>query len=86
MIINQPTSFGVLVHEVLTQRIPFAGKSVAKVITAVVAKGHRPGYLENEEAACPVGLVKLADVCWTQDPAVRIGRLGGGGGDILVWS
>lgn len=24
-------SFGVLIHEVLTQRIPFAGKSVAKV-------------------------------------------------------
>lgn len=24
-------SFGVLIHEVLTQRVPFAGKSVAKV-------------------------------------------------------
>ena len=64
-------SFGVLVHEVLTQRVPFAGKSVAKVITAVVAKGHRPGYLEGEEAGCNPALVKLADVCWTQDPAVR---------------
>ncbi|CAM9110628.1 unnamed protein product [Pylaiella littoralis] len=64
-------SFGILTHEVLTQRVPFAGKSVAKVITAVVAKGHRPGYLEGEEATFPRGLVKLADVCWTQDPAAR---------------
>lgn len=45
--------------------------SYQKVITAVVAKCHRPGYLENEEEAMPTGLVKLADVCWTQDPVVR---------------
>lgn len=56
----------------LTQRVPFAGKNVAKVITAVVAKGHRPGYLDNEEALFPPGLTKLIDVCWTQDPAVCV--------------
>eukprot|EP00903_Cladosiphon_okamuranus_P008860 g8483.t2 len=70
-VVSDVYSFGVLVHEVLTQRVPFAGKSVAKVITAVVAKGHRPGYLEGEEKAFQPGLVKLADVCWTQDPAAR---------------
>ncbi|CAN0543603.1 unnamed protein product, partial [Ectocarpus sp. 12 AP-2014] len=76
-VLSDVYSFGVLVHEVLTQRVPFAGKNVAKVITAVVAKGHRPGYLENEEAQFPPGLTKLVDVCWTQDPAARPSSLNG---------
>ncbi|CAM9180735.1 unnamed protein product [Ectocarpus sp. 13 AM-2016] len=76
-VLSDVYSFGVLVHEVLTQRVPFAGKNVAKVITAVVAKGHRPGYLENEEAQFPPGLTKLVDVCWTQDPAARPTSLNG---------
>ena len=45
-----------------------------QVITAVVAKGHRPGYLEEEESMYPAGLVRLADVCWTQDPSVSNSR------------
>ena len=40
----------------------------------MVAKGHRPGYLEEEERMYPAGLVRLADVCWTQDPSVSTTR------------
>lgn len=42
-----------------------------QIITAVVAKGHRPGYFELEEDTFPPSMVKLANMCWTQEPEAR---------------
>ncbi|CAM9209981.1 unnamed protein product [Discosporangium mesarthrocarpum] len=64
-------SFGMIVHETITQRIPFAGKSMAKIIAAVLTKGLRPGFGEGEEEALPDGVVRLMDICWAQDPEAR---------------
>lgn len=41
-----------------------------QIITAVVAKGHRPGYLPGEVEALPQSLVRMAENCWTQEPEV----------------
>jgi serine/threonine protein kinase len=60
-------AFGVLLWELLTEQIPFNGRSAMQVITAVTQRPQRPIIPEN----CPVGLRQLIECAWDHNPYCR---------------
>lgn len=62
-------SFGVLVWEIFTSRIPFEGLSVTQLMYRVSVQGERPPIRPEDEI--PLGIQKLIKSCWSHDPALR---------------
>jgi len=63
-------AFGVLACEVLTGRVPFAGKTYVQIINVVLLKAMRPDAGFPPEGT-PEALTALVRRCWAQDPAER---------------
>jgi serine/threonine protein kinase len=66
-------SFGMVMFELLTGRIPWAGtgKTFAHQIMKAVVKGERPVVRKNELASAPKEFVELMHQCWDTDAIVR---------------
>ena len=65
-------SFGVVLYEMATASLPFAGKTAADTIAAVVGTPHPP--LRRED--CPRGLVAIIDRALAKDRADRYPSMG----------
>jgi len=66
-------SFGVVMFELLTGRIPWAGtgKTFAHQIMKAVVKGERPVVRKNELASAPKEFINLMHQCWDTDANTR---------------
>ena len=60
-------SYGMLLWEMLTRKIPFEGKDKVQITYAVVNKGERPEIPSDT----PKALADLISCCWAQDPQDR---------------
>ncbi|CAI5535116.1 unnamed protein product [Closterium sp. Naga37s-1] len=60
-------SFGIVLWELLTARLPYEGYSPLQAAVAVALNGLRPAI----PAGCPEGLRRLIEACWARDPAER---------------
>lgn len=60
-------SYGIILWEMLTEEVPFAGKESHNIILMVVIQHLRPPIPEN----IPTNLKKLIELCWSQDPQDR---------------
>ena len=66
-------SFGLVMYELLTCRIPWQGSgfSFAHLIAQAVARGERPDIRKEDLIGSPLEFIKLMEVCWDTDPKVR---------------
>jgi serine/threonine protein kinase len=62
-------SYGVLLWELLTGRVPYDTMTPLQAAVGVVQKGLRPPI----PPACPPGLAAVMRACWDRDPAARPG-------------
>ncbi|CAI5949116.1 unnamed protein product [Closterium sp. NIES-64] len=60
-------SFGIVLWELLTARLPYESYSPLQAAVAVALNGLRPAI----PAGCPEGLRRLIEACWARDPAER---------------
>jgi serine/threonine protein kinase len=60
-------SFGIVLWELLTGRIPYSDMTPLQAAVGVVQKGLRPPIPPN----CPPPLCDLMRLCWQRDPNVR---------------
>jgi serine/threonine protein kinase len=60
-------SFGILLWEMLTREVPFAGREPLQIMYAVAMTGERPAIPES----APEPLERLITMCWAQDPKDR---------------
>lgn len=60
-------SFGILLWELLTGKIPYNDMTPLQAAVGVVQKGLRPPLPPN----CPPPLADMMRLCWQRDPAVR---------------
>lgn len=60
-------AFGILLWEMLTESIPFKGKTAIQVATSVYRDDERPPI----PSSCPPELSVLISSCWTRDPDQR---------------
>lgn len=60
-------SFGIILWEMFTEEVPFAGKESHNIIFMVVIQHTRPPLPEG----IPENLKKLIEMCWAQDPQER---------------
>lgn len=60
-------AYGMILWEMLTDSVPFRGRSAIQVATAVVTKNERPAI----PSSCPGSLRKLIQLCWDRDPDKR---------------
>ncbi|PNW71561.1 hypothetical protein CHLRE_16g659400v5 [Chlamydomonas reinhardtii] len=60
-------SFGIVLWELLTCKVPYADMTPLQAAVGVVQKGLRPGVPAN----CPPLLGELMEACWTGNPASR---------------
>jgi serine/threonine protein kinase len=66
-------SFGIVMYELLTCRIPWAGSryTFTHLIKKAVMRGERPNIKKKDLAEAPDNFVKLMEVCWDIDPKKR---------------
>jgi len=66
-------SFGMVMYELMTGRIPWAGtdKTFVHLIMKAVVKGERPVVRKSELAHAPKDFVLLMHQCWDTDANVR---------------
>ena len=66
-------SFGVVLWELLTCRIPWAGSNYtfAHLIIRAVVRGERPEVTEEDLKDVPGGYVALMKQCWQSEPKER---------------
>ena len=66
-------SFGLVMYELLTCRIPWQGSgfNFAHLIAQAVARGERPDIRKKDLIGSPLEFIKLMEVCWDTDPKVR---------------
>lgn len=60
-------SFGIVLWELLTARIPYSDMTPLQAAVGVVQKGLRPPIPPN----CPPPLSDIMRLCWQRDPNVR---------------
>ena len=60
-------SFGVVLWELLTGRVPYADMTPLQAAVGVVQKGLRPAIPQG----CPAGLAEVMAACWDASPAAR---------------
>ncbi|EAX92134.1 TKL family protein kinase [Trichomonas vaginalis G3] len=60
-------AYGMILWEMLTESVPFRGRTAIQVATAVVTKNERPPI----PSSCPGTLRKLIQLCWDRDPEKR---------------
>lgn len=60
-------SFGIVLWELLTGRVPYADMTPLQAAVGVVQKGLRPPLPLN----CPPALAETMRACWVRDPAAR---------------
>ena len=60
-------SFGIVLWELLTARIPYADMTPLQAAVGVVQKGLRPPI----PPSCPPPLSDVMRLCWQRDPEVR---------------
>ncbi|GIL50268.1 hypothetical protein Vafri_6477 [Volvox africanus] len=60
-------SFGIVLWELLTCKVPYMDMTPLQAAVGVVQKGLRPAIPPN----CPLPLAELMGMCWTGDPAQR---------------
>ncbi|KXZ52483.1 hypothetical protein GPECTOR_9g527 [Gonium pectorale] len=60
-------SFGVVLWELLTCKVPYSDMTPLQAAVGVVQKGLRPGIPPN----CPMALAEVMEACWTGNPAQR---------------
>lgn len=60
-------SFGIVLWEIATGRIPYEDMTPVQAAFAVVHKNVRPKLPEN----CPLAMAKLIEMCWAQNPEKR---------------
>lgn len=60
-------SFGVVIWELLTCKVPYSDMTPLQAAVGVVQKGLRPGIPPN----CPGPLAEVLEACWAQLPASR---------------
>ncbi|GJP32992.1 hypothetical protein CLOM_g17570 [Closterium sp. NIES-68] len=60
-------SFGIILWELLTARLPYESYSPLQAAVAVALNGLRPVI----PMGCPEGLRRLIEVCWAKDPGER---------------
>ena len=63
-------SFGVIMWEILTLKVPWEGFAMRDIWTRV-KKGERPPLTAEDEASAPEGYVALLKQLWAQDPVER---------------
>ena len=66
-------SFGIVMYELLTCRIPWAGSgyNFTHLIRDAVVRGERPKIKKKDLIEAPDDFIKLMEVCWDTDPKVR---------------
>jgi serine/threonine-protein kinase len=62
-------SFGALVYEMLTGRLPFEGRTVADTLSAILRDDPPP--LATVRPDAPAALVRIVERCLAKDPAAR---------------
>lgn len=60
-------SFGIVLWEIATGRVPYEDMTPVQAAFAVVHKNVRPKLPEN----CPLAMTKLIEMCWAQNPERR---------------
>ena len=60
-------AYAMLLYEMLTESVPFKGKSAIQVVTSVTQNNERPVI----PSSCPPELKELIQICWTRDPDQR---------------
>ena len=66
-------SFGIVMYELLTCRIPWSGSkyTFTHLIVQAVLRGERPIIKKKHLVEAPDDFLKLMKVCWDTDPKVR---------------
>ena len=66
-------SFGIVMYELLTCRIPWngSGYNFTRLIVQAVLRGERPKVKKEDLIGSPLEFIKLMEVCWDTDPKVR---------------
>ena len=64
-------SFAVLLYEVWTSKVPFAGEGAQRVAYQVSQEGRRPGVDDLRQSDCPPALVSIITELWAQEPSER---------------
>jgi len=62
-------SYGIVLYEIVTRSMPWAGLSQAQIAMKVVVRKHRPAIPDNVQA--PPDLLDLVTTCWNQEPDQR---------------
>ena len=66
-------AFAVLLNEMLTEQVPFPGRSYVEIVQAVGTFGERPDrYKADVTDALGCELMRLTESCWHQDPTWRM--------------
>ena len=66
-------AFAVLLNEMLTEQVPFPGRSYVEIVQSVGTFRHRPDRFRADPTdAVGCSLIPLLDRCWHQDPSLRM--------------
>jgi serine/threonine-protein kinase len=66
-------SLGVVLYELLGQRLPFQGNTMPELVASILQKTPEP--LAHVRGDVPVGLANVIDVCLSKDPAGRYSNI-----------
>ncbi len=67
-------SLGVVLYELLGQRLPFLGNTMPELIASILQKAPEP--LASVRGDVPVGLANVIDACLQKDPSQRFANVG----------
>ena len=66
-------AFAVLLNEMLTEQVPFPGRSYVEIVQSVGTFRHRPDrYKADVTDTLGCELMRSTERCWSQDPALRM--------------
>jgi eukaryotic-like serine/threonine-protein kinase len=66
-------SLGVVLYELLGQRLPFQGNTMPELIASILQKTHQP--LAQVRGDVPIGLANVIDTCLQKEPAGRYANI-----------